>query len=159
MFSNAAGTVPIANGATVPSGQKIWMRSTGPSTAELQATATADVPAGSVYLYDGNAGVNNAQALILAATATLATSVQATAEFLDPGSLVVTKTIAGPAAGSQGRVVIHVLCDDGAARPDFVILPARPPAADPAPTRISRPERCAALSRHRTGASPARMWW
>ena len=126
MFSNAAGTVPIANGATVPSGQKIWMRSTGPSIAELQATATADVPTGSVYLYDGNAGVNGAQELILAATATLGTTVQATAEFLDPGSLVVTKTIAGPAAGSQGRVVINVLCDDGAARPDFMIAAGAP---------------------------------
>ncbi len=66
MFSNAAGTVPISNGATVPSGQKIWVRSTGPSTAELQATAAAIVPAGSVYLYDGNAAVDNAQPLILA---------------------------------------------------------------------------------------------
>jgi Domain of unknown function (DUF5979)/Thioester domain len=121
MYSDAAGTVPIANGATVPSGQEIWMRSAGPSTAEIQATATAVVPTGSVYLYDGNAAVDDAQPLILAATATLSTTVRATAEFLDPGSLIVTKTIAGPAAGSQGRVVIHVVCDDGTARPDFVI--------------------------------------
>ena len=55
MFSDAAGTVPIANGATVPSGQEIWMRSTGGSpSAVLQATATATVPSGNVYLYDGN---------------------------------------------------------------------------------------------------------
>jgi hypothetical protein len=126
MFSNAAGTVPIPDGATVPSGQSIWVRSTGPSTAELQATATASVPAGSVYLYDGNAAVDSAQPLMLAETATLTTTVQATAGFLDPGSLVVTKTIAGPAAGAQGRVVIHVACDDGAARPDFVISGGAP---------------------------------
>ena len=37
------------------------------------------------------------------------------------------KTIAGPAAGSQGRVVIHVDCDDGVTRPDFII-PAGTPA-------------------------------
>ncbi len=127
MFSNAAGTVPIPNGATVPSGQKIWMRSAGPSTAELQATATAVVPTGNVYLYDGNRVFNDAQPLILAATATLTTTVQATADFVDPGSLIVTKTIAGPAAGSQGRVVIHEVCDDGTARPAFVI-PAGAPA-------------------------------
>ena len=53
MFSDAAGTVPIANGATVPSGQKIWVRSTGPSSVVLEATATATVPSGNVYLYDG----------------------------------------------------------------------------------------------------------
>lgn len=32
-----------------------------------------------------------------------------------------TKTIAGHAAGPQGQVVIHVACDDGVTRPDFVI--------------------------------------
>jgi Domain of unknown function (DUF5979) len=87
----------------------------------LQATAEATVPSGNVYLYDGNSGPSEAQKLILAETATLSTTVQATAEFLPPGSLVVTKTIAGPAAGSQGRVVIHVACDDGVARDDFVV--------------------------------------
>ena len=49
--------VPIANGATVPSGQQIWMRSSGgSSSAVLQAKATATVPSGNVYLYDGNSG-------------------------------------------------------------------------------------------------------
>ena len=39
------------------SGQRIWMRSTGvSSTAVLQARATAIVPSGNVYLYDGNSG-------------------------------------------------------------------------------------------------------
>ena len=130
MFSDAAGTVPIADGASVPSGQMIWVRSTGPSTVVLRATAEATVPTGNVYLYDGNAGVNDAQRLILAETTTLRTTVRATAEFLPPGSLEVTKTIAGPAAGSQGHVVIEVACDDGVDRPDFVI-----PAGTPAGTR------------------------
>ena len=122
MFSNRAGTVPIPDGAAVPSGQKIWVRSTGPSTAVLQATSEATVPSGNVYLYDGNTvGVNDAQRLILAEEATLTTTVHATAEFLPFGSLVVKKTIAGPAAGSQGRVVISVACDDGVARRPFII--------------------------------------
>ena len=94
----------------------------------LQATSPATVPSGNVYLYDGNtAGVNDAQRLILAENATLKTTVQATAEFLPRGSLVVKKTIAGPAAGSQGRVVIHVACDDGVGRRAFII-PAGTPA-------------------------------
>ncbi|HTP19164.1 MAG TPA: thioester domain-containing protein [Solirubrobacteraceae bacterium] len=127
MFANRAGTMPIAPGATVPSNTKIWLRSSGPSTAVLQATSQATVPTGNVYLYDGNSNVSDAQRLILAKNATLATTVQATAEFLPGGKLVVTKTIAGAAAGSQGQVVIHVDCDDGVPRRDFVI-PAGTPA-------------------------------
>ena len=54
MFSDTAGTMPIADGAAVPDGQKIWVRSTGPSTVVLEATAVATVPTGNVYVYDGN---------------------------------------------------------------------------------------------------------
>jgi hypothetical protein len=129
MYSDPAGTIKIGDGTTgtVPSDQKIWVRSTNPAIAVLQATAVATVPTGNVYLYDGNAQYHDAQRLILAKTATLKTTVQATAEFQAPGSLVVTKTIAGPAGGSQGPVVLHVDCDDGVARDDLVI-DARTPA-------------------------------
>ena len=127
MFSDPAGMQQIPNGTRVPSGQKIWVSSAGPSNAVLQATAEATVPTGNVYLYDGNSSATDAQKLILSQTATLSTTVQATAEFLAPGSLAVSKTIAGPAAGSQGQVVIHVACNDGVVRPDFVI-PAGTPA-------------------------------
>jgi hypothetical protein len=122
MFSNRAGTDPIPDGSTVPSGRQIWLRSAGgASSAVLQATSTATVPSGNVYLYDGNTtGVNDAQRLILAEKATLRTTVQATADFLPFGSLIVRKRIAGPAAGSQGRVVIRVVCDDGVTRRPFI---------------------------------------
>ncbi len=131
MFRDAAGTDEIDNGATVESGTKIWVRSTGPPTVVLEATAEAVVPSGNVYVYDGkHAGVSDAQHLILAKTGTLRTTVEATAEFLPPGKLVVKKTIAGPAAGSQASVVIHVACDDGQTRPDFII-----PAGTPAGTK------------------------
>ena len=131
MYSDAAGTVAIANGATVPSGQQIWMRATsGSSSAVLEAKATATVPSGNVYLYAGNtAGYNDAQRLILAENATLTTTVQATANFFPVGSLEVKKTIAGPAAGSQGPVVIHVACTDGKNRSD-ISIPAGAPAGD-----------------------------
>jgi hypothetical protein len=125
MYSDPAGTVPIGNGSTVTSGTKIYLRSSaGSSSAVLQATATATVPSGNVYLYDGTTeGVTKAQKLILAETATLSTTVQATAEFLPVGSLVVTKNIAGPASGSHGRVVIEVDCHDGVHK-DPLIVPA-----------------------------------
>lgn len=125
MYSNARGTELIGNGTTaeVPSGQKIWLRPAGGShTAVLQAVSTATVPSGNVYLYDGNtAGVDDAQRLILARPATLKTTVGAAAQFVPYGSLVVKKRISGPAAGSQGRVVIKADCTDGANRRPFVI--------------------------------------
>ena len=130
MWSNSAATVSIPNGDSVPSGQQIWLTSTGTSTAVLQATAVATVPHGNVYLYDGgNAGLLDAQHLILAATGTLTTTVSSTAEFLAPGSLVVKKTVAGPAAGKQGEIVIHTECDGVALTPDLVI-PAGAAAGD-----------------------------
>ncbi len=131
MYSNRAGTSLLGDGTTatgVHSGQQIWLRAAGgASTAELQATSTATVPSGNVYIYDGNtSGVTDAQRLILAQPATLTTTVNATAEFKPFGSLVVKKTIAGPAAGTQGRVVIDVKCDDGVARRPFVIRAGTP---------------------------------
>ena len=126
MYSNRAGTTLLGDGTTadVKTGQQVWVRSTeGASTAVLTATATATVPRGNVYLYDGLAGPSSAQKLILGATATLKTTVSATADFKPTGSLIVRKTIAGPAAGSQGFVVIRVKCDDGVRRFPFVIPP------------------------------------
>ena len=46
-----------------------------------------------------------------------------------PGSLIVTKTIAGPAAGQQEEITIHTECDGKALTPDFVI-DAGTPAGD-----------------------------
>lgn len=131
MYSNRAGTVEIGNGTTgtVTSGDQIWLRAApGFTRAVLQATSEAAVPAGNVYLYAGNNNVGDAQRLILAQDAEpLETTVAAGAQFLPGGTLVVSKTIDGPAAGSQGQVVIQVDCGDGVARPDFVI-PAGTPA-------------------------------
>ena len=143
----------------MPSGTKIWVRSTGPAIVVLEATAEAVVPSGNVYLYDGNSGVSDAQHLILAETGHLSTTVKAEAEFLPPGSLVVKKTITGPAAGSQAHVVIHVACDDGVARDDFVIPAGAPAGTHERPTRTSRPERSVPSPRPTTAAPLARTWW
>ena len=75
----------------------------------------------------------------------MTTTVQASAEFLPPGSLVLKKTIAGPAAGSQGQVVIHASCNGTALTPDLTI-PAGAHAGDthtyhdiPAERRVPSP--------------------
>ncbi len=123
MYSDAAGTTPIATNATVPVGQQIWLRAgvPGAGTATLTATGVATVPTGNVFLYDQNTpGVNDAQRLILAETGQITVTAQATAEFFDTGSLQVSKTIDGPAAGQQGEIVIGVVCNE-VALDDFVI--------------------------------------
>ncbi len=82
MFSDAGGTVPVANGTTVPDGTQIWLRSAEVGEAVLTADAVADVPSGNAYLYSGNVeGVRDAQRLILAQTVEVATSASATATF------------------------------------------------------------------------------
>ena len=133
MYSNAAATVQLGNGTTATlhsSPHQIWLRASAGNTSDtviLYATSTATVPSGNVYLYDGAGGPDDAQRVILAAPATLTTTVRAIGEFKPFGELIVRKTIAGPAAASRGTVVIRVKCDDGVARPYFVI-PAGAPA-------------------------------
>ncbi|MCQ1987893.1 thioester domain-containing protein [Arthrobacter sp. zg-Y844] len=114
LYADAAGTVPL--NSPVPSGTQVWVRSdtgaTGP--ANLTARAAVTVPTGNVYLYDAaTPGVENAQKLILAVTRELSSNATAAAAFTEVGSLTVTKTIAGPAAGSQDAVVINIDCGTG----------------------------------------------
>ena len=57
---------------------------------------------------------------------TVGANATATADITDtytaaPGALRVQKTIAGTAAGSQDAVIIHVVCDGTALKPDFTI--------------------------------------
>nr|WP_273544486.1 DUF5979 domain-containing protein [Arthrobacter jiangjiafuii] len=125
MFADAAGTVPITNGSPVPTGTQIWVGSPPGSTVPgvLSARATVPVQTGNVYVYDGgNPGMENAQPLILAASTVLEATAEATAEFFVPGDLVVNKTFAGGAVGSQGATTLVVDCGPAGA---FVIeIPA-----------------------------------
>jgi hypothetical protein len=128
MYSNAAATIPIANGTVVTTPAQIWLRSADGSTAAvLQASAKVAVPKDNVYLYDGNwPGTTEAQKLILALDGDLTTTVSATAEFQAVGSLVVQKTIAGPAARAQGQVTIQTVCGGVALTPNFVVPSGQP---------------------------------
>jgi TQXA domain-containing protein len=131
MFKDAGATQPLNNGDTVPGGTQIWLKSGTVGTATLSAVASADVPTGNVYLYNGNTpGVNSAQKLILAQTTKVQTTVTAQAEFQAFGSLEVDKTITGTTAGKQGPITIHVSCDKGPALDDITI-PAGAKAPQP----------------------------
>ena len=64
-------------------------------------------------------------------TVTISADHNATADLFDtytqvPGSLKVTKTIWGPAAGSQGQVTIEVSCDGTELSPPFVVNAGKP---------------------------------
>ncbi len=116
MFSDAAGTIPIANPSTVPSGTQIWVRGTTATSEEvvLRARAAVTVQRGQVYLYDGETpGLDDAQRLILADTAELDASAEASAAFFAVGGLTVDKTFAGEAAGQQGPIQLVVDCGEG----------------------------------------------
>ncbi|MET4061550.1 LPXTG-motif cell wall-anchored protein [Arthrobacter sp. UYP6] len=114
LYTDAAGTNPLTN--PVASGTQVWVRSdagaTGP--ADITARAVVTVPTGNVFLYDqATSGTTVAQKLILAVTEELSANATATANFFETGSLQVTKTIAGAAAGSQGDVIINIDCGVG----------------------------------------------
>ena len=125
MFADDAGTVPIPSGSAVASGTQIWVGGPPDSTEPgvLSARASVTVQTGNVYLYDGgNPLMENAQPLILAATAVLESTAEATAEFFVPGDLVVNKVFAGGAVGSQGATALVVDC--GAAGQFVFDIPA-----------------------------------
>ncbi|QWC11034.1 thioester domain-containing protein [Arthrobacter jiangjiafuii] len=114
LYADAAGTIPL--NSPVPSGTQVWVRSdtgaTGP--ANISARAAVSVPTGNVYLYDGGTtGLDNAQKLILAVTRELSSNATASVTFTEVGSLAVTKSIEGPAAGSQDALVISIDCGPG----------------------------------------------
>lgn len=129
LFSDAAATVPVPNGTTVTDGQQLWAVPDDPdaeATATIEARGEATMPTGNVYIYDGNTpGVTDAQRLILAETVDVVTAVTATATFAAPvlASLTVSKAFAGPAAGSQGAVTLHVSCTNGLEQD--ISIPAR----------------------------------
>jgi TQXA domain-containing protein len=116
MFTDEAGTEPLANPATVPSGTDIWVRvpDGSPREAVINARATVTVQRGQVYLYDGNTpDLADAQRLILADTAELDAVDSAVAEFLAVGSLTVSKAFAGEALGLQGDIQLAIDCGEG----------------------------------------------
>lgn len=116
MYSDAAATVPLANPSDVASGSSIWVTNSAGTASEtvLSARAVVTVPRGEVYLYDGNnPSFEDAQRLILAATAELDATAQATATFFAVGSLTVNKSFTGAAAGLQGPSQLLIDCGSG----------------------------------------------
>lgn len=117
VYSDAGGTVAVAAGSVVVPGTGLWVRydaDLAPEAFTLAASAT--VPAGNVFLYNGgNPPRTAAQKLVLAADTTV--PIRATGEVLPPaagtGVYAVDVEIAGAAAGDQGTVELTAECSFG----------------------------------------------
>lgn len=119
MFSDSAGTVPIAEGSKVLSGTQIWVTSPTAGSVQLYASDQATVPRGNVYLHTGNPAAN--QRLIIAEDGSLISTASSTAQFLAAGSLVINKIIMGDGAQRQSQITIRTTCNGTQLVPDFVI--------------------------------------
>ncbi|MFJ3490661.1 thioester domain-containing protein [Leifsonia aquatica] len=117
VFADAAGTQPLADGATVAQGSQLWMKYLSTTTPQgFRLTAIQSVVQGNVFLYDGsNAGRSAAQKLILAQPTDLPIRAGVTATPYDASSIQITKAISGAGAGLQGDITITATCTDGTA--------------------------------------------
>lgn len=117
VYADAAGTTPLANGATVSSGATLWARYEPDAPAPgLALSAVATVPAGNVFLYDGgNPPRTTAQKLVLAASADVPLRAAASIGVVpvETGTFAVDLVITGDAAGQQSSIVVEAVCDVG----------------------------------------------
>ncbi|MCD9198070.1 thioester domain-containing protein [Aeromicrobium wangtongii] len=112
VFADAAGTQPLAAGATVQPGAQLWARSTDASGDQGFSLRRAEtVAANTVYLYDGAVpGRDAAQSLVLAETTELEAVASVRITQFAAGGIAVTKTISGEGAGLQGAIEIRAVC-------------------------------------------------
>lgn len=115
VFSDAAGTESVPEGAWVPPGSSLWVRYASTVADEGFTLETSQtVEAGNVFLYDGgNPGRASAQKLILAAQATIPIRASAAITPMAAGWFAADVTVAGVAAGLQGAISVTARCDDG----------------------------------------------
>ena len=112
VYRDAAGSVEVLDGETVVPGEELWAEfDASVATQGFDLTAYAPVPAGNVYLYDGNnPPIRTAQTLVLAATTTVPVRASATVLHPETATLSVDVVIAGAAAGRQSEVRFTATC-------------------------------------------------
>jgi len=115
VYSDAEGTVAVPDGSTVTVGTQLWIRFAAQSDpAGFSLTSAQTVPAGNVFLYDGdNPGRTTAQKLVLAASAIVPVRAAVAVDVFAVGSLAVDVVIAGAAAGEQSEIGLLVVCTSG----------------------------------------------
>ena len=112
-------------GPRTPAGDQFKRYDDIPAGADCTLTETADGHASAVSVVVEGSG----QTVHVPAGGVVEADISDT-YGLRPGQLEVTKTIAGPLAGQQGKVIIHTACNGAALTPEFVI-PAGTPAERP----------------------------
>ncbi len=115
VFTDAAGRRPLTPGASVSNGQQLYI-GYDPAVANqgFVLSATATVPAGNVFLYDGaNPPRTEAQKLIAATDSTV--TLRAAGTLVPPaaGAYELSVSIAGEAGGDQGAIAVTVTCTLG----------------------------------------------
>lgn len=112
VFRDAAGTVPVIDGDIVVPGEQLWARYDAQTVGQgFELTAVATVPAGNVYLYNGNNPPRRtAQKLVLAASTQVPIRAAATIVHPEVASLQVDVEVGGAAAGQQGQIVVVATC-------------------------------------------------
>lgn len=133
VYADAGGSVAVLSGSAVAPGARLWVRYDADLAPEIfTLSASATVPAGNVFLYNGdNPPRTAAQKLVLAADTTV--PIRAAGEVLPPaagtGTYAVDVEITGPAAGDQGTVELTAECSlGGEVLSRAVSVPAGSPA-------------------------------
>lgn len=105
LYSDEAGTQPIADGSAYPVGQRFWLRSNDPGTATVEATAVARTAIGRAFLYapadPDDPDPADAQRLILAQPGHVRTTAVAHVDVTGPSASPSTSASAsasGPAS-------------------------------------------------------------
>ncbi|MCD0452658.1 thioester domain-containing protein [Actinocorallia sp. API 0066] len=112
VFTDAQGGNRLLDGAEVSPGTTLWARSTTTNPVQgFVVERVSQILTGTVLLFDGtNPDLDAAQKLILAQETELAVRGGAHLRRFAAGSLRLTKTITGEAAGLQGEIVVQVVC-------------------------------------------------
>jgi len=139
VYSDAAGTVPVLDGESVEPGDQLWARYDPADAGQgFSVNASATMQSGNVFVYDGNNPPRTtAQELILAADAIVPIRASASLTPVDAGTLQVDVTIAGAAAGDQGRIDLTATCSVGAGDWTYA-RPIQIPAGTP-PSTVAIP--------------------
>ncbi len=112
VFRDSLGTLPVVDGDRFDSGDQLWIEyDPGVEDQRFTLAAQEQIEVGNVFLYDGhNPPLTEAQKLVLAAQAFVTVQASASVVPEEAGALQVEAFIAGPAAGSQGRITLEAEC-------------------------------------------------
>lgn len=112
VFTDAAGTEPVADGTDVVNGDRFWVSFSGDAADPgFTILGDAEIAAGNVYLYDGNNPPRTtAQKLVLAARTVVPVRAALDITRAPGGTLRVDVSVDGDAAGLQGQIALEVAC-------------------------------------------------